>query len=454
MTHGSLFSGIGGFDLAAQWAGWTNSFNCEINPFCKTVLAYHFPDAKQYSDIRTTDFTVWRGLIDVLSGGFPCQPFSLAGKRKGTKDDRHLWPEMLRAIREISPRWVVGENVFGIVNWSDGLVFEKVCAELETEGYEVQPYILPACAVNAPHRRDRVWFVAHSADARAEGLRERQEPADKCRTAAYAESLGSSIPGQARNGRRGFENRRTIPDWENFPTQPPVRCGNDGLSTPTHARTISNESTMDRTELILRCLKEGRIETDPETGKIYSRMVRGHEGEKIELHGSMCNGYLVHSIKYKGIKKQVRAHKIIWISINGTYDENLLMIDHINRNRKDNRIGNLRLVTAKGNRANSTPYEGRLSQEDKDRMYFLHTDGNMSFRELSKDFGISKSRVQQIVSEHSGMDGITFPAWRRESIKAYGNAIVPALAYRIFDTINDYERLNSKTHDRENHASN
>lgn len=163
MTHGSLFSGIGGFDLAAEWAGWTNLFNCEIDTFCQRVLKYHFPDAEQYSDIRTTDFSVWRGEIDVLSGGFPCQPFSQAGKRKGTEDERHLWPEMLRAIREIQPRWVVGENVFGITNWDGGLVFEQVCADLENEGYEVQPFILPASSIGAPHKRERVWFIAHDA---------------------------------------------------------------------------------------------------------------------------------------------------------------------------------------------------------------------------------------------------------------------------------------------------
>ena len=161
MTHASLFSGIGGFDLAAEWMGWQNVFNCEIDPFCRKVLAYHFPDAKQYEDIKTTDFTIHRGHIDVLTGGFPCQPFSLAGKRKGANDDRYLWPEMLRAIREIRPRWVVGENVLGIVNWSDGMVFEQVQADLEAAGYEVQPFLIPACAVDAPHRRDRVWFVAH-----------------------------------------------------------------------------------------------------------------------------------------------------------------------------------------------------------------------------------------------------------------------------------------------------
>ena len=174
MTHASLFSGIGGFDLAAEWAGWTNMFNCEIDPFCRHVLKYHFPNAIQYEDIRTTNFAVWRGRIDVLTGGFPCQPFSLAGKRKGTQDDRYLWPEMLRVIRTIRPRWVVGENVLGIINWSKGMVFEQVCSDLETAGYEVQSYIIPACGIDAPHQRYRVWFVAHRADTRHETMREQQ----------------------------------------------------------------------------------------------------------------------------------------------------------------------------------------------------------------------------------------------------------------------------------------
>ena len=279
MTHASLFSGIGGFDLAAEWAGWTNIFNCEIDPFCRRVLAYHFPNAVQYEDIRTTDFTVWRGRIDVLTGGWPCQPFSVAGKRKGTDDDRYLWPEMLRAIREIRPRWVVGENVRGFVNWSEGMVLDTVFADLEALGYEVQPFILPACAVGAPHRRDRVWIVAHRADAGAEGLRERQEQADEHGSAAdsdgYRFRVGSgqqkpvagecrtpdagvacqadvtdaesprlqaiSIAGSTYSGRRevadGYaeqfarDARRTLPAaaWEHFPTQPPVRSRDDGL---------------------------------------------------------------------------------------------------------------------------------------------------------------------------------------------------------------------------------
>ena len=160
MIHGSLFSGIGGFDLAAEWMGWTNAFHCEWEDFPRKVLQYHFPESKSYGDINETDFTIWNGKIDILTGGFPCQPYSAAGKRLGKEDERHLWPEMLRAIREIQPRWVIGENVHGLVNWNGGMVFEEVQVDLENEGYEVQPYILPAASVNAPHRRDRVWFVA------------------------------------------------------------------------------------------------------------------------------------------------------------------------------------------------------------------------------------------------------------------------------------------------------
>ena len=160
--HGSLFSGIGGFDLAAEWMGWENVFHCEWNSFGQKVLKHYWPNAISYEDITKTDFTIHRGTIDILTGGFPCQPYSMAGKRLGKEDERHLWPEMLRAIREIQPTWVVGENVFGLVNWSGGLVFHEVQADLEAQGYEVQPYVLPACAVNAPHRRDRIWFVAYN----------------------------------------------------------------------------------------------------------------------------------------------------------------------------------------------------------------------------------------------------------------------------------------------------
>lgn len=162
MRHASLFSGIGGFDLAAQWMGWENVFQVEKDAFCQKVLSKNFPDTQRYGDIKEFDGTKYRGAVDIITGGFPCQPYSSAGKRKGKDDDRHLWPEMLRVIGEVQPTYIVGENVDGIINWSKGLVFEEVQKSLEDQGFEVQSYLLPACGVQGSHRRYRVWFVAHS----------------------------------------------------------------------------------------------------------------------------------------------------------------------------------------------------------------------------------------------------------------------------------------------------
>lgn len=162
MRHGSLFNGIGGFQLAAEWMGWKNIMSCEIDDFCNKVTKYYWPDCIQHGDIKQTDFTLYRGKIDILTGGFPCQPYSLAGSRKGKEDDRHLWPEMLRAIREIQPHWVIGENVRGIISWNNGLVFDEVQTQMEAEGYEVTPFEIPACGIGADNIRERVWFIAHS----------------------------------------------------------------------------------------------------------------------------------------------------------------------------------------------------------------------------------------------------------------------------------------------------
>jgi DNA (cytosine-5)-methyltransferase 1 len=162
MRHASLFTGIGGFDLAAEWMGWENVFQCEIDPYCQKVLSKNFPNVRRFLNIFDLDGTEFRGSIDIISGGFPCQPYSFAGKRKGDKDDRHLWPENFRIIREIQPALIVGENVPGLVDWSRGLVFEQIQTDLENEGYEVQSFILPACSKGAIHKRDRVWICAYS----------------------------------------------------------------------------------------------------------------------------------------------------------------------------------------------------------------------------------------------------------------------------------------------------
>lgn len=183
MRHIDLFSGIGGFALAVE-AVWPDSHHifCDNDNYCQSLLRLRFPDSKIYGDIKKIKFIAdsdWDGLqeqgkkkqagwnrqlfkADILTGGFPCQPFSQAGKRRGTDDDRYLWPEMLRIIRLTKPRWVIAENVRGLFTMQGGLVFEQVCSDLENAGYEVRPFIIPAVSVDAPHRRDRIWFIAHA----------------------------------------------------------------------------------------------------------------------------------------------------------------------------------------------------------------------------------------------------------------------------------------------------
>lgn len=277
-THASLFSGIGAAEIAADWMGWQSLFHCEIQEFPRKVLEYWYPNAVSYEDITKTDFTPWRGKIDILTGGFPCQAFSMAGKRLGDKDHRYLWPEMLRAIREIQPSWVVGENVTGLLSmvqsgeeakmgrtddiFEKNIIYRKeqrftldeICEGLEREGYAVQPFVVPACAVGAPHRRDRIWIVArriqdpvaHSADAGSETMQCKREygvyaaglAADAVcagRQKYHAASECEGLERRARTGLQGRENGLAdagLPSdrWADFPTQSPVCSRHDGVS--------------------------------------------------------------------------------------------------------------------------------------------------------------------------------------------------------------------------------
>jgi DNA (cytosine-5)-methyltransferase 1 len=166
------FAGVGGFSLAAHWMGWETAAFVEWEEYPQKVLKKNFPGVPVYSDIRDFHYEEEIGPIDIVCGGFPCQPFSSAGKRKGAADDRYLWPEMLRVIKEAGPSWVVGENVAGILSMDGGAVFEEICTSLENEGYEVWAFIIPAISKGAPHRRDRVWIVAYS-ERRDEGRKSR-----------------------------------------------------------------------------------------------------------------------------------------------------------------------------------------------------------------------------------------------------------------------------------------
>ena len=169
LSHLSLFSGIGGIDLAAEWVGFKSIGQCEMNEYARKVLQKNFGAIPRWRDVRdVTKESFWRECktreLTLLSGGFPCQPFSVAGKQRGEDDDRFLWPEMLRVVSELRPTWVLGENVGGFVP----MALDQVLTDLESIEYEARAFVLPACAVDAWHRRDRCFIVAHTNEIRCD----------------------------------------------------------------------------------------------------------------------------------------------------------------------------------------------------------------------------------------------------------------------------------------------
>ena len=342
MTHGSLFSGIGGFDLASEWMGWQNVFHCEREPFAQKVLKHHFPNSKLYEDIKTFDATAYAGRIDILTGGFPCQPFSSAGKRKGTEDERHLFPEMLRIIQEIKPKYIVGENVRGLLNWSGGLVFDEVCSDLEAEGYEVTPYLLPACGKNAPHRRDRIWFIANSTK------------------------------------RNGGRNTRSVPSKE------------------------EEERICERNE-VPQSIESGKVFGDaPDT-----KDLRWEYTKKVEREGA----------KYKSDNGN---------KVRGTFDS----------------VGSSRdAPDPDSNRLQRSIPSHKHKQQQSEKTYATECVPTYRRGVQFENFPTQSPICGGDDGVPRELDGITFSKWRRESVKAYGNAIVPQVAYEIFKAIQKMEDL-------------
>jgi DNA (cytosine-5)-methyltransferase 1 len=401
MTHGSLFSGIGGFELAAQWMDWDNIFHCEWNEFGQKVLKHHFPKSISYADITKTDFSIHRGAIDILTGGFPCQPYSTAGKRLGKEDERHLWPEMLRAIREIEPRWVVGENVRGLVSWSGGLVFEEVQTDLEAQGYEVQPFLLPAASVNAPHRRDRIWFVA--------------------------------FKDTNNNGWGSFERKEESGIWEQRNSctgnNERLRTDDDKIRSTTNTNnTRSNEQ--------MRLNRE------------WSEKDKGWKGQpQFKSWQNGFNGSIAHSNDNRtgdGFGQ-----------IQGKDGE----VSEWNDNAESCNTDKFNDVT---NTCSSRLEANNFMRESEREIKFARNDGkNVSTDSTIKrlegsEWGSSEGNrfmlndwnkfptVAPVCNGDDGLsdrlDSITFPKWRNESIKAGGNAIVPQVAHQIFKAIQEYEQ--------------
>lgn len=422
MRHGSLFSGLGGFDLAASWVGWENSFHSDIDPFCLTILKHHFPNATTYSDIRNTDFTSWLNRIDVLSGGFPCPPFSQAGKRKGTADDRYLWPEMYRAVQQIRPRWVVAENVLGIVNWNGGLVFEQVHLDLEAAGYSVQTFVLPACGINAPHQRYRTWFVAHRND---DQLRSGLSFEEWCRStfAPYGSVAANTDPDSDREQGVGGAPK-TQGDEEKF------RSGNNPAGESGGTDLFGNE----------RWNPYGYVSYTSGTGswtvtdtELYGYEVRSKSGGEDE---SAQDG---HDILLRSARSGTQ-----WDATDprGFRPENLSSEgDGQDDNTRERRDIHGRTEDACAQRLASDAYGKMLQCGDHEgaQRWDLASFGAESSGGSFCWEGFPT--VAPVLRGDDGfseiLHGISFPRWRKESIKAYGNAIVPQLAYRIFRVI-DY----------------
>ncbi len=339
MRHGSLFSGGGGFDLAAEMAGWQNIFHCEKDSFCQKVLQHYWPEAFCFGDIKEFDGKRFRGAIDVISGGFPCQPFSAAGKRKGTSDDRYLWPEMLRIIKAIQPRWIVGENVYGLVNWNGGLVFEAVQSDLEAAGYDVTAFILPAAGINAPHQRYRVWIIAHN-------------PANATR--------------------RKQKDHSDTHGYRRYGTQP--------------------------------CRKTSRWGKRRQRQYLISLCQAELEKADTNTYGDGCNTSNRSNEKLAG---QIGNHA----------QRDTQSVDHL------------------------------VADTDSKRQSLLQTIGNPEvarhrFSGSGKEWGDWPTQSPLCGGNDglpAGLDGIAFQKWKEQSIKLYGNAIVPQVALQIFKAINKYE---------------
>ena len=434
MTHASVFSGIGGPEVAATMLGWENLFHCEINPFGRQVLDYWYPNSKSYEDITTTDFTEWRGRVDVLTGGFPCQPFSYAGRRRGAEDDRYLWPSMYRAIDEIQPTWVVAENVAGILTMveqgevskvagsatlfdafddlrgryelRETFTLQRICTDLESHGYAVQPVLVPACAVGAPHRRDRVFIVARRIASDTDNRADR-------RTAREDEGKGREERIQERHEvRKPDEPNQVRPE------------GGDAVEHRHAADTIDEGL-------------QGRHDCDTQG---HGQSSDGCTRQLREVHG----GERPTTDTQEQSGERMRPEQ-----------------SEVSRPQQE-QSGGRDSEDGCGRASTDTDMLGRRGGRlcgDSER-YWETTDGLFeAFRGMYND-GVRRQRESEVCGErwrgfpsvspvHRGNDGLPFDVdrltlsfgkWRTEALKAYGNAIVPQVMYEIFRAIEIVEQ--------------
>lgn len=416
LVHGSLFSGFDAPSVAASWMGWKNAFHCEINPFCNDILKYWFPNSEHYEDITKTDFSQWRGRIDILTGGFPCQPFSLAGQRKGADDNRYLWPHMLRAIREIRPAWVIGENVAGILTMvqpgketevgsqtslfgednrkrillRQEYVVETSCKDLERERYSVQPLLIPACAVGAPHRRDRVWFVARlitDTACRGSGGTPHESCCENERQNGYKTQqpfVRGCVRASSHSDGERCNNRSD--NWKERPI-----CYDQ--------KRYSEENQSERTERKRRTCENGSVASDSQcsgSGQIQQKIQsKQSDGNSFDRNGSEWD------VTYSDTPRLSALRLPSNTETEGWKDEN-----------------------------------GQPLQSSSNARGTLLTDWWQNFPTQSP-----VCRGNDGVPFNVDNLTIPFTKWRQESIKGYGNAIVPQVILEIFKAIEEVEQL-------------
>lgn len=440
LVHGSLFSGFDAPSVAASWMGWENAFHCEINLFCNEILKYWFPNSEHYEDITKTDFRQWRGRIDILTGGFPCQPFSLAGQRKGADDNRYLWPHMLRAIREIRPTWVIGENVAGILTMvqpgeevevgsqatlfgednrkrvllQQEYVVETICKDLEREGYSVQPLLIPACAVGAPHRRDRVWFIAHS-DSKRHTSCGTCEESERCRCGNDGESKKRKQSPEWADGLHGFPRNASDSDGK--------RCNNWSDNWKERLfyydwKRYSKESQSEWNKRKCGTCKNGSTTSDAQCsgGRQIHQEIQPEKPDEdsTDRNGSKRN--VADSYKFNGDLPGFHSGRI------SQFEASRLRIDP--------------------NTYCELPLQRMLQREkrrykQKIRTESLHSHSNW------QNFPTQSPICRGNDGLPFDVDNLTIPftKWRQESVKGYGNAIVPQVILEIFKAIEEIEQL-------------
>ena len=356
-----LFSGIGGFSIGLERAGFKTVAFCEIDKYCKLILKKHWKDIKIYHDVREITRQQYEQdgceLPEVITGGFPCQPFSVAGRKKGTGDNRYLWPEMFRVIKEFKARWIIAENVRGIINIEDGVVFERVHADLESQGYETQTFIIPASGVGAPHRRERVWVVG------------------------YSEHNGSSPTTQSRSTSTTGNDNTQGKD---------TACKSEGTSKSNNSEAMANsrrtirgqQSTRNKESIGSRTSQETEWSVDSDS------LARSSEREKIMADPKSIggNGREINQSKKESREKRIFGGEVGRVSSNVANTESIQ-----SRKPSESKRGE---DTSRGGKKKSTrnwwniePDVGRVADGVQGRTHRLKGLGNAIIPQIAEEIG-------------------------------------------------------------------